>query len=1458
MSLYGALVPTERSPGFAAFRANQSARMQNGVIRDLALLGMVERHERQRRDSVTQMLLTRPNDPELMCAGDTCARLSNDDCAGKPYCAVNMDLWGLGHVQAVELGDKWRAALREVQLPEDTTVARLIETYVREGDALTAERLHSDFEARFGAEGRNAHRCHAKLYPFQLLFADRVVRPRTSGLAYWTVGVGKTAGAAALVLQAAHLDLQQSDPRDRLAADQVPMHFFSVTDEFATKVADEARRFTHRVRDYYAFLSQVQVDGTRLRCTAFDSCDAKLRRLRNAISKWALEIPEDAGTRYATDATMQDLLERIEALPKVLGEDVDRLGTSLVVLNEAHRIDDATYLRLKAINMLLMYGGEAADGMFPPLVAAFTATPAAGGLRRLLMMLDVLNSATTSRDDDDGEPAAPGMMEPDIWTTRANVAPSGRQLNAATVLTCERTVDIVNWVGLVPYARGRVGQRVRVPVRPASLKEPELIGGVRGPAAARPAAFGDMLGLSPERYRAATRDDAPPEKMEGVVRGVHNDPHGAVVLDVLIDIPKRPSVLVRVPALLAELVGSTSLRADSVRVAYFTDERGACHTTLVTPGVAVDRTPTRAVVVDRGITLMHAHGTTGMSRTHAAGLALREMIRGIEDANGSREAIKHGVRLGIQILQDLMGVKQDFTQVEGVVDALDAVVGGDDPSGAAEAGALVPLGRPDELARVLQDAREVAAHLTCEDQRSFAAVLIQNYHLWGKMSYVDLDASGLFPRKEYRLGVHDGGRLPQSRFLADLVDPTYVVRNQDARLYGGVAAQKAWRLTREAASAVNPRAYGAKNLADGAAANHSWYTTFFYAALFIRVFDAGVRFDSPVDGGVASTAPTCPVDDGASAEGQDVSYEHGAVDDDEEQYEVDDEEPEPVAPAVLEEPRPEFVLRWLAKFVQLGLVSSKESREHGRKLDYWLRVLDEAVTLWTGTLREFIGALVEGITPPKLKAVRDEVLAAEARHAARGPVLMYAGYLSFLGIMAAVGTWGDEISPMAWTIEDGAIRLMRSARTTSVVDLMLISDRVGADDFDAFEIDLYGPGGEALGRSARPRALVFYTPPPSRQRMIQVEGRLHRNKCDAADQADSANRVARYYLMCGDWAGQATTADLEVKLRARTSRGMAARSAGAPTLTTVRSTDAWSELVAHTGAAATSAPASLPSFDDLDFSPHMDASSDCRLYADLREDIDGYEKMFASIAQQLSMNRAAGDTAVGGPTIVSRGFEVTHETTAMLQLCDEYLGHVGNASPQAVPEEPPARRARVGVRQTGRRARVVGGAAARARAGLPAGADGESAEMDLDRRTEAETTAGRRAMLQDEPRAGAAAELQALVDLRETTRRSDYVAAQNAMKRNINTTSEAVFTNDTTPDLAAVLQAQQRQARKRREVAEVAARLYTENLLVAEGKRAIPQADMVRTRARARERAQRDRAAQLETTRDEDKRTFRG
>jgi hypothetical protein len=83
-------------------------------------------------------------------------------------------------------------------------------------------------------------------------------------------------------------------------------------------------------------------------------------------------------------------------------------------------------------------------------------------------------------------------------------------------------------------------------------------------------------------------------------------------------------------------------------------------------------------------------------------------------------------------------------------------------------------------------------------------------------------------------------------------------------------------------------------------------------------------------------------------------------------------------------------------------------------------------------------------------------------------------------------------------------------------------------------------------------------------------------------------------------------------------------------------------------------------FEDMDLAAWQ-ASADALLYMDLQRDIDSFETFYASLAQQLDMNRVAGNNLVWGSSVIQwAGFAQTHPPEWMLGLCDAYLNSAQN------------------------------------------------------------------------------------------------------------------------------------------------------------------------------------------------------
>jgi hypothetical protein len=1113
MSIRGALPSGGKS--VVPFRPREHfAITQQGLVNDLAMMNIRKVINTDRTGSVLERLKTQPDNMSLRCPERTCRMLTNEECSTQSFCAVNMDVTGmkevtvrsfdpLEHVTVKAHGQpnglraipgEWEKRLHELGLNAETTVDEMLSVYVKRGDPDGAARLFAAFEGLFAQVSENNKRCHAVLFPFQTIFADRVLLPRESGLAYWSVGSGKTAGAAALMLQAGTALTQGVDHpngHELLGPQELPIHFFSVLNDFGRKSADAARKFTHRVRDYYAILTQTNlVDGLPT-CFTYDTIPQQ-----DNLRRWATNLDKKLGNSEESIADYSELedglLSHIESLVDILGDVAPRFAESLVLLNDIHRMSDDVYLLFKAVNMLCMYGGEELSPGYPPVIAAFTGTPAGGGFRKFLMILDLLDNATSQASDAGSRQAhallPPGDLTPEL-EGEANIAESGRVLNEATVLTNETTRDMVEWMGLSPYQRGRRGEQVLVPVRDADA----------GPRGSVPITrFAKLLGFD-DMYRAVTPDDPAPTLLSGTVMEVRQDGEGAVVLQVQLDQEDdEPPRTVLVPAMLAQLQGSVAPKDGMVALAY-TGGVGPSTSTVVTPGAKADDKPD-LIVVNRALTLTHA----------------------TNDTKG-------------------------------------------------------------------------------EAEKPFEVILMEHFNLVGKMSYVNLYNTGLYPRKQFNLDVSKGSTLPESPFLTGLIDPLFVMRTPEARLYGGPDSDKAWKLLRAEDARNAHGKYKSFKFSNKSTGKSVYYTTLFYLALFEMVFSETAWYLSLGE--------------------SDIEFDN-------------------------------------FPFADLDLVGRGDVTRHVLKLKRWKDILSKAADESNNRLA-FLRALGDGITPPKLRSTFGRVMEAAAADEIvfnalgmpSGPILMYATYRSFPGIMALceLQTRGDGaplVDPMAWLNNKGEPILLRvrDQQPRPAVKLMLMSDKAASDDFDDFSID----------KSGRPRQLVFYEVPKSKDRMLQIEGRIHRNLCDDVDQ-HAALRTSTYWVMCGNWPGHDDIVAVREQIRARDVRRLG-RPAEGPTETR---TNAWVALTAEADRVQSSGLSHSPTFDELNFIECSATHSDCRLYLDLQTDVAGYEVFFESLAQQVSMNRSVGDELVSGPTVQWTEFRKSHNTTTMLELCDDYLNHVG-------------------------------------------------------------------------------------------------------------------------------------------------------------------------------------------------------
>lgn len=347
------------------------------------------------------------------------------------FCVPNMTLVDL-NIRATDLEDDPKVTELAEVMGGQPTVEDLIFWLTERGrpdDAATV------FRAAAAAASERSY--GPRLMPFQELFAKRVVLPRSSALAYWGVGVGKTAGAAAVLLQAGNA-VQPIGGRIRKG--QIPIVIYSTENMFGSAALAAARFHTDRARDVYAIEFQLSYDinPPRVACRTYGEQVPEARALRH----WADQ-------QFAPGALTHPLAQHI----------VDSFADGLVVMNEAHLLTDQVYVLIKAVNLATMYGSGKLG--FPPVIAALSGTPTAGGLRKFMMLLDILNSDVYTKGQRRQPSQPPGNLGFD----------GNLQLTETTLISVQATEDLIAWMGLTPYQSGRVGQRVKIPVHPETLKD---------------------------------------------------------------------------------------------------------------------------------------------------------------------------------------------------------------------------------------------------------------------------------------------------------------------------------------------------------------------------------------------------------------------------------------------------------------------------------------------------------------------------------------------------------------------------------------------------------------------------------------------------------------------------------------------------------------------------------------------------------------------------------------------------------------------------------------------------------------------------------------------------------------------------------------------------------------------------------------------------------------------------
>jgi hypothetical protein len=1021
-----------------------------GTVSDLAMLNITRLAPIDRATSALELLKTHPENSIYRCPKEACEQLSTDQCGSLPFCGPSL-------------------AYLDWNEPAYTQLNSLIEA----GDVGRAEDLVKSVAAQ------KPPKCHVRLSPFQQVFAQRVVLPRTSCLAYWGVGVGKTAGAAATLIQAGAAIKVAADGRVNKQA--IPVHIWDISLDFTAKL----------LYDMWSFSSMDQAKAllailTQLRQIK-DSAQTYNTELPKKLSKWLREWYDAIG------GTTQEKL--IEMLDKLNIPDIDNYVASIVIMNEIHKIDDGTYNFLKLVNLACLFKTESPG--YPPVIAAFSGTPCAGGLRGLLMTLDLLNNTVHV----DGRERGFDKTNSDI-----------------NIFSMHATTALAMWLRLVPYQTGRVGQAVGLYVRRATLTGT----GSQAGLSSTDTFYNVMDGPNLGHVNGLSDEDKEFLEVAGVVTRVVPNDTGVVLLEVQIDIGENEnpkSIIVRVPALLVfpSGGGEGSVQGGRPQLLVTTNDDGTAQAQVVDRGNPND--PKIGLYIHRPIILVHGPG------------------------------------------------------------------------------------------------------------ESFEQTLVQNFNLWGQMSYVDLSETPMFPTRSYRIVPVPNSALPQSVHTPELVNPLALLQNPELVLVNDhkFIWSKLNQLDRTYGRAPDDHkslASGSKMLTANDTGKYAWYTTNFYMALLSLALE---------------TTPT-----GWSADGFNLAM-----------------------PANTNQN--ENLIAFRRACLDLGLVDENHitfdvegSRITGRLqiMVRWRVIIQEA---W-GTVREklefgnFLSMIAQSLLPPKLKELAETV---KKRTFKGPPMLAYIPYQSTIGVLALLACTHPEIRVFPWVrAGDTVFRLEPGVLDGPI--LMLVSDGAGADDLDSNKF--------VVGNSPKPNLLVFMTVPPSRQRMVQAEGRLHRSGCEGneLDDTESAKRVVQFDLYCSGWLGSDATGDMATDINQRRSARPLAVGAGMDESTPhYKRSNSWELVKAGNGTAGShrvDPSDQTKTFQTLNFFPFIEMSVDARNFIDLQTAVSDYPDYFASLCQQFSTERVTGDTGALGQTVTWTDLAHPPSWTDVMHILSIYLNTSGSRS----------------------------------------------------------------------------------------------------------------------------------------------------------------------------------------------------
>lgn len=1153
----------------------------NGGVTDLALLNITRLAPIDRTNSALSLLKSHPGDPLYRCPKEACAQANREGkCDELPFCGSSLQLRKPDAfvVTMDEDPEKWvqwveqlRAELERMGYfgVKRVPVSALLQVLCRAGEVTAATEL---FRASADKDGVD---CHARFTPFQRVFAQRCVLPRTSVLAYWGVGTGKTAGAASVLLQAGAA-IRTTNGAVHL--DAIPVHMWAL----AQKYPDEVQEFILNFGDldeagnWMAIRSQLLQGGgdggNGKRATVFqdDKLDNKLKKW---LAEWDGLVRGDTNDfmdgadelEEAAEASQMTVTERKQALLGQLPIDLGPYTGSLVLLNEVHRMEDATYLRLKAVNMACLWRDD--EPGFPPVIAAFTATPCAGGLRGLLMTLDLLNNSQQRAGEVRG-------MDPGL-------SPLG---NTALV-SRYTTEELMHAVGLSLYQNVRVGQVVSFPVRASTLS------GVQDatPLISSEDPFFDELGAGALWYAEA---DDPLDTHEGRVTRVY--PGSVVTCDVELPRQDQDPIVVRVPALLTMGPNATE----------------------------------SAVQKGRGRLVVALEET-------ANGPEFRTYV--VDPANPNDSPWRD--------LSDTPANEQGRK--------------------------VIHIQRP-----------LVMIHGPEKESNAFEELLVSEYSPWGQLSYVDLADTQLFPTRAYVTKVVDSALLPEAPFLPELVDVLGVMTSPDMP----VNEPAVWQHLRNAAAHLETgetRVSGLGHpLTKSSAAKYPWGNANFYTALLLvacrirRVgWSAAGQLIGMRQGDPPAPQPTDPDEDRQLLLSVNIPVNWvGRLDqvslakvarllraDKEIPPDLDSARiDQMIGELDVQEARDrdgEDMTTTIRTLEALGLVDSKHVNKYQPLLLRWAAVLNLAME-WAGAAAlDFMQKLALEIAPPKLRFFTEQ--AAVVAGSNNPAPLGYVPYESIVGMLAVQLLMPQPPRVYFWVVYGGRVDKCEPHGTDGGPPVILVSDAAGADDLDSDKFVVDG------GR--KPNLLAFLTVPPSRQRMVQLEGRLHRHGCEPEELETRVPRTVTFWLLCSGWptadGGRGAARDLQTALESRArARPLENSSTMSEHTGRYEMSNAWDLLrkanfderggsMKPTGNAKT--------FRDLDLMPESEWSSDARGFMDLQMGVSDFPEFFASLAQQFSIERASGDTDAVGTTVEWVGLSRPPSLEAALEVCNQYLRMAG-------------------------------------------------------------------------------------------------------------------------------------------------------------------------------------------------------